>query len=486
MKRISPLLLAAVAILPLLPLNAFDTQATVADMFSDVRSKPLLIEETVYTLTDRNGKLFEESTGRKTVRTYDWNSGSFAAIAYNDAGNPYLYEKSSYTADGLASSYTRKSKAGLISRRWEYSGDFSSYDVYTSLNGGEEYKSTSFIVEKEGDEWQSFEYSYDKSGKIIRTKKTTGYPYKGDLRQDAKSGPVKEGTVYYYFYEDDALASITLEKASAGKRTRSYYVNNKKIRTESFALNKNADVEKETSSGSSYIYKYVYDGSGNWVQKDSYYEDGGDEIKYSRPLLRSKRTIQYNGSVAALQEPDILFAFDAGDDDVKMVADTQEQGEDLLTEDDASKVPSEVFLSGPFTSVKVDPMDDKQTLYLVFNAQEKVNDYSDNVSLIIRKKQGTRPEIYINWKEFLNHGRCLVTYRIDDSKARTEEWTLSTDEKASFFDGDVLQLLLKMKDANQFIARTTPFNEPPCTAIFDISSFRNLDEQYSWLFKKDW
>ena len=189
---------------------------------------------------------------------------------------------------------------------------------------------------------------------------------------------------------------------------------------------------------------------------------------------------------AAPQEPDILYAFDAGDDDAKLAADRQDQGEELLTEDDASKVPSEVFLSGPFTSVKVDPMDDKQTLYLVFNAQEKVNDYSDNVSLIIRKKQGARPEVYINWKEFLNHGRCLVTYRIDDGKARTEEWTLSTDEKASFFDGDVLQLLLKMKDADQFIARTTPFNEPPCTAIFDISSFRNLDDQYGWLFKKDW
>ena len=484
MKRIPPLfLLAALAVAPL---AAFDTQANVSDMFSDVHGKPILIEEEVYTLTDRNGKLFEETTGRKTVRSYDWNAGSFSAIAYNDAGNPYLYERSSYTADGLASSYTRKSKAGIIRRRWEYSGDFSSYDVYTSLNGGEEYKSSTFTVERDGDEWLSFEYSYDRSGKITRTKKTTGYPYSGDLRQDAKAGPASEGTVYYYFYEDDVLASITLEKDSPGKKVRTYYVNNKKIRTENFTLNKNSDVEKESSSGSSYLYKYLYDGNRNWLQKDSYYEDGGDEIKYSRPLLRSKRIIQYNGSFAAIEEPDILFAFDAGDDDAVAARSGQQDTEEQLTDDDASKVPSEVFLTGPFTSVKVDPMDDRQTLYIVFNAQEKVNDYADNVSLIIRKKQGSRPEVYINWKEFLNHGRCLVTYRIDDGKARTEEWTLSTDEKASFFDGDVLQLLMKMKDANQFIARTTPFNEPPCTAIFDISSFKNLDEQYGWLFKKDW
>lgn len=484
MKRIFPsLLLAALATFPL---AAFDTQANVADMFSDVKGKPILIEEEVYTLTDRNGKLHEESTGRKTVRTYDWQAGNFSAIAYNDAGNPYLYERSCYTADGLASSYTRKSKAGTIQRRWEYNGDYNSYDVYTSLNGGEEYKSSTFTVERDGDDWLSFEYSYDRSGKITKTKKTTGYPYSGDLRKDAKAGTVTEGTVYYYFYEDDALASITLEKDGPGKKTRSYYVNSKKVKTENFTLNKNADVEKETSSGSSYIYKYLYDGNGNWLQKDSYYEDGGDEIKYSRPLLRSKRSIQYNGSTATLQEPDILFAFDAGDDEAAIAEAGQAETGEALTEDDASKIPSEILLSGPFTSVKVDPMDDRQTLYIVFNAQEKVNDYSDNVSLIIRKKEKSRPEVYINWKEFLNHGRCLVTYRIDDSKARTEEWTLSTDEKASFYDGDVLQLLTKMKYASQFTARTTPFNEPPCTAIFDISSFKNLDEKYSWLFKKDW
>ncbi|MBP5157290.1 MAG: hypothetical protein ILP18_05405, partial [Treponema sp.] len=64
MKRIFPsLLLAALATFPL---AAFDTQANVADMFSDVKGKPILIEEEVYTLTDRNGKLHEESTGRKT------------------------------------------------------------------------------------------------------------------------------------------------------------------------------------------------------------------------------------------------------------------------------------------------------------------------------------------------------------------------------------------------------------------------------------
>ncbi len=484
MKRILPLfLLTACA---LLPLSAFDTQATISDMFSDVRGKPVLIEETFYTLTDRNGKLFEETTGRKTIRSYDWQNNSFSAISYNDAGNPYLYERSSYTADGLASSYMRKSKAGLISRRWEYNENFTAYDIYTALNGGEEYKSTSFSVEQEGGEWLSFEYSYDKAGNISKTKKTTGYPYKGDLRQDAKAGPATEGTVYYYFYEDDSLASITLEKDTSSKRVRTYYVNNKKIRTESFLLNKNADVEKETSSGSSYVYKYLYDGNGNWLQKDSFYEDSGDEIKYNRPLLRSKRSIQYNGSTEAIQEPDVLYAFDSGDDDSQEKLAMQQTPEEALSEDDASKVPSESILYGPFTSIKTDPMDDKQTLYLVFNAQEKVNDYSDNVSLVIRKKQGSKPEVYINWKEFLNHGRCLVSYRIDDGKARTEEWTLSTDEKASFFDGDVLQLLLKMKEANQFIARTTPFNEPPCTAIFDISSFKNLDEKYNWLFKKDW
>ena len=63
---------------------------------------------------------------------------------------------------------------------------------------------------------------------------------------------------------------------------------------------------------------------------------------------------------------------------------------------------------------------------------------------------------------------------------------LSTDEKASFYNGDIAALLDRLRNASQFIVRTTPFNEPPCTAIFDVSALRNLDRQFLWLYDRDY
>lgn len=486
-KTISSLVLAISPVVTF----AFDRQANVRDMYSEIKKHPVQIEESFFTLSDKNGKITETPTERKTIRWYDWNSKTFTAIGYNDAGNPYLYEKATYTNDGLASTYVKQTKAGTLSRRWEYNENFSGYNVYTSINDAAEIKTSSFSVETNTDgSHDSFEYSYNKDGSIKKTKKTVGYPYSGDLRQDAKADAAKEGTVYYYYYEDDKLASITVEKDTESKKVRAYYVNNKRIRGEIFTLNKNSDTERESTTDAEYTYSYFYDGNGNYLQKDSFYEDGGNEIKYSRPLLRIKRSIQYNGSVAQPEIPAAFFAFDASED---KIADTSKQTQEdpansyeSINKEDASKVPSIKYKKEPFTSTKTDPMDDRQTLYIVFNAPQKVNEYADSVSLVIRKKEGHKPEVYINWKEFLNQSPCLITYRIDNEKAKTGVWTLSTDEKASFFDGDVQELLLKLKNADQFIARVTPFNEPPCTAIFDISSFKNLDPQYNWLFNKDW
>ncbi len=464
---------------------AFDKQANIKDMYSDIHSQPVFIEESIFTLSDKNGKIIEEPTMRKTQRYYDWKSKSFTSIGYNDAGQPYLYEKVQFTNDELVKEYLRITEKGSISRRYAYNSDFSGYDVFTKINDGEEKRTSSFSMDVELDKIVSFEYTYNDKGAIAKTKKTVGYPYTGDLRQDAKTKETPEGTVYYYFYEDDKLASITQETDTESNHKLSFYVNNKKVRTETYTYNKANDVEKETTAAANYLYNYTYDNNNNWLQKDSYYEDRTDEIKYSRPLLRTKRTIQYNGSVSQPGIPQTMYAFDAAYSNQQTAATDSQTDSDAVASDDASKIPVSSSLKEPFTSIKHDPMDDKDTLYIVFNAPQHVNDYTESVSLVIRKKEGCKPEIYINWKEFLSQGPCYVTFRIDNDKARTEEWTMSTDEKASFYDGDTLELLIKLSKADQFIARTTPFNEPPCTAIFDISTLKNLPQKYNWLYKKD-
>ncbi len=459
---------------------AFDRLPTIKDTYQDIKSKPVMITESIYTIIDENGKLIELPTKRKTVKFYNWQDNSFVMIQYNDEGNPYLYEKVTFNADGLMTSSSLKTQKVSLDKTYEYAADFSGYDIYSvsdSVSDGQKLKSNSFAMEKEDDGFVSFEYAYNPDGTIAKTKKTTGYAYSGDLRKDAKKTQMQEGTVYYYYYEDGKLSSIIMEKDTATKKRRTYYLNNKKTNDESYEMNKNGDCIKETTSSTTYIYKYTYDGNKNWTQKDSFYEDKNDDIKYNHPLLRTKREIVYSGSTQEPAVPLTLYSFDSKDDILNDIENSLKEME---------KNPVRTTSSKPFTSERTDPMDDKKVLYIVFNAPQKVNEYVDNISLVLRKKEGSAPEIYINWKEFLNEGSCLVTYRIDDEKARTEEWVLSSDEKASFYDGDTNELLEKLKYANTFIARTVPFNEPPCTAVFDISSLRNLDAKYSWLYKKDY
>ncbi len=467
---------SVVSLISIGTMSAFDRLPTIKDTYQDIKAKPVMITETIYTIIDKNGKLEELPTQRKTVKFYNWQNNSFVMIQYNDEGNPYLYEKVTFNSDGLMMSSSLKTQKVNLDKTYEYNSDYSGYDIY-SITDGEKVKSSSFSIEKEDDGIVSFEYAYNPDGSIAKTKKTTGYAYSGDLRKDAKKTQAQEGTVYYYYYDDGKLSSIIMEKDTASRNRRTYYLNNKKTNDESYELNKNGDCIKETTSSTTYIYKYNYDSNKNWVQKDSFYEDKNDDIKYNHPLLRTKREIVYSGSASEPTVPVTLYSFDSKDD---ILADIENSIKEM------EKNPIKTTSSKPFTSERTDPMDDKKVLYIVFNAPQKVNEYVDNISLVIRKKEGTAPDIYINWKEFLNEGSCLVTYRIDDEKARTEEWVLSSDEKASFYDGDTTELLEKLKYATTFIARTVPFNEPPCTAVFDISSLRNLDAKYNWLYKKDY
>ena len=465
------------------PLFAFDKQATVGSMYGDVKQHPVQITETIYELTDSNGKLVELPTLRKTLKWYDWQNNDFVLVQYNDLGNPYLYEETTFTPDGLVSEYTLKTKHSSLHKTYKYKEDYSGYEVYTTVADGTSRKTTTFELTDTDGTIEAFEYTYGTDEKVAKTKKTTGYPYDKDLRRNAKNADNPEGSVTYYFYEDGTLSSIITEKDTATSRKRTYFVNNKRHSVDTFELNEYGDCVKETTDSTVYLYKYFYDSNGNWLKKDSFYEDKNDDIKYSHPLLRTTREIQYNGTTAKPAIPAQFFSFDSDYDKKTQTAAKETQ---LPDDRDASKVPSRPLMRKPFASVKKDPLDDKDILYIVFNAAQRVNEHADTISLIIRKKRGVKPEIYVNWKEFLNNGKCFVTYRIDSDKARTEEWTLSTDEKASFYDGDVKALLDRLSNADTFIVRTTPFNEPPCTAIFDVSTLRNLDDSYSWLFEKDY
>ena len=85
--------------------------------------------------------------------------------------------------------------------------------------------------------------------------------------------------------------------------------------------------------------------------------------------------------------------------------------------------------------------------------------------------------IYINWENYLdgNSGnfqdnRHIVTLRIGDGRPFTVRANVSNDNEATFLP--IATVLNPIANADTLVARTTPFNESPQTAVFDLKGPR--------------
>ncbi|NRP12291.1 hypothetical protein XMM379_001354 [Aliiroseovarius sp. xm-m-379] len=123
---------------------------------------------------------------------------------------------------------------------------------------------------------------------------------------------------------------------------------------------------------------------------------------------------------------------------------------------------------------KINPIDDSKTVVLALEAETGQNRWGNKVGLVIRC-QSNKTEMYIVWNDYLgndgtydNEVKYVLT-RIGDAKSETEKWGLSTDSKATFTPGSPIPRLKKMVKSDSFVAQTTPYNESPVTAVFNIS-----------------
>jgi type VI secretion system protein VasI len=69
-----------------------------------------------------------------------------------------------------------------------------------------------------------------------------------------------------------------------------------------------------------------------------------------------------------------------------------------------------------------------------------------------------------------------VLTRLGQEQASTEEWSLSTDSKATFYPGNPVPYIKKMMVNDSFVAQVTPYNESPVTATFDIKGLARAIE----------
>jgi len=133
-------------------------------------------------------------------------------------------------------------------------------------------------------------------------------------------------------------------------------------------------------------------------------------------------------------------------------------------------------------SDSTNPLDDSRTVVLSTVAKSGKSSWGKYITLIARC-QSNKTEVYINWNDYLGDDSSsvyseykYVTTRIGTSKSEENKWSLSTDSKATFAPGWGGDWIKKISAADEFVAQTTPYNESPVTAVFDVSGLRDAAE----------
>lgn len=130
-----------------------------------------------------------------------------------------------------------------------------------------------------------------------------------------------------------------------------------------------------------------------------------------------------------------------------------------------------------------DPIDDSRVVVLSLKADSGRSGLErEPVHLIIRCSSN-KTSVFINWHDYMTD-ESVVTHRLDKNKPEKKIWPSSTDKTASFYPGDGHAFAKQLMLADSFVARTTPYNENPVTAIFDTRglshAIRPLREACRW------
>lgn len=126
------------------------------------------------------------------------------------------------------------------------------------------------------------------------------------------------------------------------------------------------------------------------------------------------------------------------------------------------------------TSEDINPVDDSKTRRATLVASEGASSMDDPVTLTIRC-QSNKTELYVNWNDYLGDDSHdvyddwkNVTVRIGENKAQQQRWGISTDSKATFAPGSPVNIIKQMVKADRLVLQTTPYNENPVTAVFNL------------------
>lgn len=436
----------------------YSEMCDVSDYIPDIKGNPIAVLEYTENLTDKAGRIVAENKTLVKKIAFNSTAKKIELVEYNSKDKPYGFTSITSFDNKKISTLIIKEKNNSYQNDFVYKSGSLDWDVFTKLNDEEKSKTASFVRVKEETKLVSF-FVMDRAPYVIKKTYT-------------ETGVESIICVYY----ETVLESLVKFDYSDKKRTTLRYNNEGNLdNTVIEEYNAFGNIIKTTTTSEDdttvNIFTYIYDSAGNWTQIDKFYSDGVFGGVYLQPVQRTTREISYSKLPVSVKsiEPAELFS------EYELIETSENSSNKLLNESLNSYRNLHVYDD-------IDPLDDKKVTTVIIDGDGVCNSYDGKTSLVIRRKKGEAPNLYINWHEYLGM-ETFVTIRVGDTPAVSGQWSLSTDSKASFYPDDTVTFINSLRGVDKVVAQTTPYGENPVTTTFDVSELKTLGEAYAWLFE---
>jgi|AntRauTorckE6833_2_1112554.scaffolds.fasta_scaffold01477_16 type VI secretion system protein VasI len=126
--------------------------------------------------------------------------------------------------------------------------------------------------------------------------------------------------------------------------------------------------------------------------------------------------------------------------------------------------------------VEKDPLTEKKEITLLLADNDSLGSgESYNMKGIIIRLSNDTPQLFIAWSDYLADNNT-IKWKLDDGNINEEKWSMSTSSKALFFPDRTKSLkdfIIKLINAENFVANVQPYNERAQSAMFDVRGLGN-------------
>ncbi|HEK2751515.1 TPA: hypothetical protein SMT72_003554 [Proteus mirabilis] len=120
-------------------------------------------------------------------------------------------------------------------------------------------------------------------------------------------------------------------------------------------------------------------------------------------------------------------------------------------------------------------LDDTETVILSVDGDSAINTslLGASIPTLIVRCQNNKTQLYVVWGAYLGIDDIKVSYRIDKNKAITNWWSISTNNKSSFYNGNTISFIKSMFNKNNLFMQLTPYGENPVNVNFNITGLES-------------